>query len=730
MVVTRDALAFILALFVSELHNVEQRAITKRDIINPASCGFPNLPRTRRLIPQTTSRIIGGIETEPFIWPWMTYIEIIDGLFCSGFCGGSLISPQWVLTAAHCVYTSGLRHCPYRKRLPTEFTVHFAVHDVQNKLLNPGYANRTVAEIIDHPQFSRDRFTDYLRNDLALLRLSSPVTYSQDIGPICLPADTEIVDDRTKCKVAGWGDTIGDPAIFQSSRKLQEVDLDYMSTPACRTSSWYSFPITDDMICATAKNKDTCGGDSGGPLACNFTVNGREVWRQVGIVSFGSSYCGNNVHYPGVYTNLGKYYDWIRDTTNLALDCAKFGCEQYCSQLDRRYDPTCLCMEGYVLDQNGRNCTDINECGVNNGGCEDVCINEEGGYRCACFPSRVLSNDGLRCADNITIHCPSPPKPQNGNVTCKENPPFTPGAICDQECLPGFESTDDPVLECNEHGIWEQGTISCRDKNECLVYNGGCDQDCFNTIGGVECGCLATGFTLQPDGKTCKDTEPPYFSQCPSEITARASAGEKEAVVDLSNNVAYADNVNARLISGTRPGPRTFEIGVHVVTFIVTDDSGNTAQCNVTVVIQDKEKPTIRNCPGPITKQVEQGRKVLVTWNDLGISDNSGHFSIVDNIPDGQLFPVGVYWARFTVTDGSGNTNTCSFRVKVKHRNHASCPELRSPANGKIECSYWGFRKYCYFHCNSGYTSPVVGQFFVCSPQGDWKPSTSIPDCT
>uniref|UniRef100_A0A672S1N2 Trypsin-2-like n=1 Tax=Sinocyclocheilus grahami TaxID=75366 RepID=A0A672S1N2_SINGR len=219
--------------------------------------------------------IVGGQEATAGAWPWQVSIQ--SAIFGGHFCGGSLINKDWVLSAAHCFQSQSGS--------------------------NPNEAFRTARRVINHPDYS-DPTHD---NDIALLRLSSSVTFSEYIRPVCLASAGSKFAAGSDSWVTGWGTLQSGGA---SPDKLQEVMIPVVSNSDC-DDAYDLLKITSNMICAGLLNeggKDSCQGDSGGPLVSR---NG-SLWIQSGVVSFGIG-CADP-KYPGVYARVSQYQDWITST--------------------------------------------------------------------------------------------------------------------------------------------------------------------------------------------------------------------------------------------------------------------------------------------------------------------------------------------------------------------------------------------------------------------------------
>ncbi|XP_035244819.1 trypsin-3-like [Anguilla rostrata] len=221
-------------------------------------------------------RIIGGQVVEPYSIKYQASIQYNN----QHYCGGTLISTQWVLSAAHCWRPNYL------------IKVVLSEHSFSR---NEGFEQEfLVSKIFVKTGYNYRTFD----NDIMLLKLSHPAILNVNIQPALLPnSSSPELPAGTTCTVSGWGVT--QIYSYYLSPELRAVDVQVID------HCWYYYywRITDNMLCAGSPfgGKDSCQGDSGGPLICKGYLEG--------IVSWGIS-CANP-YFPGVYTKVRNYVDWI-----------------------------------------------------------------------------------------------------------------------------------------------------------------------------------------------------------------------------------------------------------------------------------------------------------------------------------------------------------------------------------------------------------------------------------
>jgi len=251
------------------------------------------------------TRIVGGDTVpSPSEYPWVVMLSESNST-SDFFCGASLVSEKWILTAAHCVddlIADGI----------------YAFVGEYSKLVNDSTANQ-ISKIIVHPDYDASTSD----NDIALLRLSDPETVVTPVkiisSAIALTLEGLVDDINADVTVIGWGDT-ENPVSNTYPNILREVELPYISNTVCNQPESLNGQVTSNMMCAgiAAGGIDSCQGDSGGPLV--FSDTGE--WYQAGIVSWGYG-CAEPDKF-GVYTRVENYIDWIEMVTTITPEI-KFG---------------------------------------------------------------------------------------------------------------------------------------------------------------------------------------------------------------------------------------------------------------------------------------------------------------------------------------------------------------------------------------------------------------------
>lgn len=262
-----------------------------------------------------TEMIVGGEPAAQGKYPWQVrlYERMDDDV---GFCGGSIIAPQWVLTAAHCLV------------------------DTDSVVVGFGDVDRTkTTKIPSEKIIVNPAYLDGKKADLGLIKLSKPIPDAPTVPLADSATAQSVLHPGEKVTVTGWG-AIWDFQAFndamdvmsgrrsvserkllnneelQAPRRLHEVDIEVIDPKECKavydSLQVSAFTVGDTEICATSPSggKDSCFGDSGGPLVA--PAKNDRGYVQVGIVSWGPQ-CGNPL-FPGVYTRVSSFSDWIKNT--------------------------------------------------------------------------------------------------------------------------------------------------------------------------------------------------------------------------------------------------------------------------------------------------------------------------------------------------------------------------------------------------------------------------------
>ncbi|GAB0094788.1 venom serine protease Bi-VSP-like [Sergentomyia squamirostris] len=256
-------------------------------------CGFSN---------KTHNRVVGGVDAELGAWPWMTLLGYKNNLGEIGFkCGGSIITPRHVLTAAHCVRPSlqVARLGEHNLDIDTE-TQHIDI---------------PVEKATTHPEYdAKDG-----HSDLAVVLLKAEIPFSEKIHAVCIPTEPPILTrdfEGYTPFVAGWGRT---QEGGKSAAILQELQLPVLKNTECMERYRDVRKLISDkqfdtaVLCAgyLQGGKDSCQGDSGGPLMIPVNTGSKFIYYQIGIVSYGIGCARASI--PGVYTRVQSFSDWIQE---------------------------------------------------------------------------------------------------------------------------------------------------------------------------------------------------------------------------------------------------------------------------------------------------------------------------------------------------------------------------------------------------------------------------------
>ncbi|XP_063425833.1 chymotrypsinogen A-like [Mytilus trossulus] len=246
-----------------------------------ATCGVPVHPAVidRSLV----SRIVNGTEAVQHSWPWQIQLRLSG----EHKCGASIIDENWIVTASHCFF------------FDEDITHWKAYAGKHNKDGNdPTQEARSITKRIKYNITGNNP----LDGDISLLKLDSPLSFTEAVMPVCLPSREPRVSDT--CCVTGWGDVKG----TGFPDKLKQTEMPFVSKENCSKVADLKPLLTNNMICAgfPEGGRDACQGDSGGPFVCQIGNH----WELHGIVSWGLGCAEPNM--PGVYTNVHTMVKWIQ----------------------------------------------------------------------------------------------------------------------------------------------------------------------------------------------------------------------------------------------------------------------------------------------------------------------------------------------------------------------------------------------------------------------------------
>ncbi|CAK1543201.1 unnamed protein product [Leptosia nina] len=248
------------------------------------------------------TRIIGGEQTARNSRPYQVALYLRVGTTGRvGFCGGSLIDPQWVITAAHC--------CFHDDVLVDNVQAILGAYSLYDRYEN-GRRILNVEEIIVHPEWN----STFFLNDLALMRLSNLVQMTETINSIRLPY-LNISENNfagAASIASGWG--IAAPQVTFVSPTLRQKTMSVITDALCNATMFDQLP--PNMVCGISTYSGTCKGDNGGPLTIVYHVTGEEILIGVATIIDAT---GCNDQLPSMFTRVQRHLSWINNTTGIEL---------------------------------------------------------------------------------------------------------------------------------------------------------------------------------------------------------------------------------------------------------------------------------------------------------------------------------------------------------------------------------------------------------------------------
>ncbi|PZC84934.1 hypothetical protein B5X24_HaOG200509 [Helicoverpa armigera] len=254
------------------------------------------------LCSKSTARIVGGEISEQNSRPFQVALYSRVGTTGElGFCGGALISQEWVVTAAHCCFHDGEE--------VNHVQAILGAHSLYDRYEN-GRRIVNVAELVIHPEYNPNSFS----NDIALLRLANVVQLSDMINTIQLPYRNISLFNfaGAGATISGWG--IAAQGVNFVSPTLRQKFMTVVTDNFC--NGYYFNQLPDTTVCTFYGSAGTCKGDNGGPMTIFY--NATEVDILVGVTSFISA-DGCNDNRPSVFTRVQRYLDWINQVTGIEI---------------------------------------------------------------------------------------------------------------------------------------------------------------------------------------------------------------------------------------------------------------------------------------------------------------------------------------------------------------------------------------------------------------------------
>ncbi|PFX17583.1 Signal peptide, CUB and EGF-like domain-containing protein 3 [Stylophora pistillata] len=432
---------------------------------------------------------------------------------------------------------------------------------------------------------------------------------------------------------------------------------------------------------------------------------------------------------------------------------ANGGCETNCHNNNGSY--YCSCNYGFELYDNYR-CRDIDECSRNIDQCNDTstsCRNYQGRYECPCKSGfKYKQGDSYNC-DYIT--CPALLESMGTSVSPKSQCLVVGGRkvneTCKFSCSDGYELPDPnkDTLTCIETGSWDAPIINCQrvtcpalppiGNGELLPsicpisgnsFGSSCVYSCdsgYRLTGVGTKTCQANGQWDDQTTPSCNKDYPKPWITCPADIVAVLAPNTKEHNITGLLGQPQSNVKDIQMFPEKYRSSMLFPSGSTMLTYVASNEIGETANCTTVVTIQDQQKPTITYCTEDVYVAVS-GSEAPITWPEPSFTDNVGVVKVTSTKKPGDTFQIGSYTVLYEAFDAAGNKEGCSFVVKLTRK---KCEEPNEqPDNGKLDCKTFGDYIYCSVICNADKQLFKYTFGSSCNPSSlIWTPQEVVIDC-